>query len=84
MSSGLLLLTVLQGIPGLLKYVFLFQSLQLTHWDKLHDSTEPSGAWRTLQNSQLIPGLIPTVLYQSFEASQYIWKEESEKQDSSE
>lgn len=51
MSSGLLLLTVLQGILGLFKYVFLFQSLQLTHWDKLHHSTEnpqvPEGLCRT-------------------------------------
>lgn len=52
MSSCLLLLTVLRGVPGLSKHVLLlFWCVQLTHWDKLHRSTGraqlPEGLCRT-------------------------------------
>ena len=75
MSSVLLLLTALQGVPGLFKYVLLlFPSLQLTHWDKLHRSTGDSA-------EQPVPTWADSYcsVSKSSEESQQSWKEKGEK-----
>lgn len=78
-SSCLLLLSVLQGAPGLFKNGLFFRSLQLTHGDELHHSTGrlqlPEGLCRTASS-----GPIPAVLNQSFDESKSSCKEEGVRQ----